>query len=296
MSKFRLVSKFKPCGDQPKAIASLVAGIEAGKQDQVLMGVTGSGKTFTMAHVIAAVQRPTLILSHNKTLAAQLYAEFKEFFPENAVEYFVSYYDYYQPEAYVPRHDLYIEKETDINEEIERLRLAATTALMSRQDVIIVASVSCIYGLGNPEAYGRVVINLESGNVYRRNALLRQLVESHYERNDIELRPGIFRVRGDTLEIIPAYQDRFGYRITFFGDEVERIVEFVFLTGELQRELSTVAIYPAKHFITEEEKLQKAITDIETELEDRIAYFNANSNIQTAIRHYCNSLCGQHRR
>jgi len=282
--QFQLTAPFKPTGDQPEAIRQLVAGIQKDYKHQVLLGATGTGKTYTIASVIAEVQKPALVMAHNKTLAAQLYAEFKEFFPDNAVEYFVSYYDYYQPEAYVPRHDLYIEKETDINDEIERLRLAATTALMSRRDVIIVASVSCIYGLGNPEAYGRVVINLESGNVYRRNALLRQLVESHYERNDIELRPGTFRVRGDTLEIIPAYQDRFGYRITFFGDEVERIVEFVYLTGELRRELSTVAIYPAKHFITEEEKLQKAITDIEMELEERINVFKSNDKFLEAQR------------
>jgi excinuclease ABC subunit B len=281
---FQLHAPFKPTGDQPEAIRELVAGINQDFKHQVLLGATGTGKTYTIASLIAEVQKPALVMAHNKTLAAQLYAEFKEFFPENAVEYFVSYYDYYQPEAYVPRHDLYIEKETDINEEIERLRLAATTALMSRRDVIIVASVSCIYGLGNPEAYGRVVINLESGNVYRRNALLRQLVESHYERNDIELRPGTFRVRGDTLEIIPAYQDRFGFRITFFGDEIERIVEFVYVTGELRRELSTVAIYPAKHFITEEEKLQKAITDIEMELEERITHFNSNDKFLEAQR------------
>jgi len=248
------------------------------------LGATGTGKTYTIASLIEIVQRPTLVMAHNKTLAAQLYAEFKEFFPENAVEYFVSYYDYYQPEAYVPRRDLYIEKETEINDEIERLRLAATTALLSRRDVVIVASVSCIYGLGNPEAYGRVVINLESGNTYRRNTLLRQLIESQYERNDMELRPGTFRVRGDTLEIIPAYQDRQGYRITFFGDEVERIVEFNAITGELRRELSTVAIYPAKHFITEEEKLQQAITDIEFEMRDQLAYFKSNEKLLEAQR------------
>jgi excinuclease ABC subunit B len=281
---FQLHAQFQATGDQPEAIRQLVEGIRKGYQNQVLLGATGTGKTYTIAAVIDEIQKPALVMAHNKTLAAQLYAEFKEFFPDNAVEYFVSYYDYYQPEAYVPRHDLYIEKETDINDEIERLRLAATTALMSRRDVIIVASVSCIYGLGNPEAYGRVVINLESGNVYRRNALLRQLVESHYERNDIELRPGTFRVRGDTLEIIPAYQDRFGYRITFFGDEVERIVEFVYLTGEIRRELATVAIYPAKHFITEEEKLQKAITDIEGELKERVEYFNSNNKLLEAQR------------
>ena len=261
--EFKLQAPFKPTGDQPEAINSLVAGIQDSAKHQVLLGATGTGKTYTIANVIAQTQRPTLVMAHKKTLAAQLYAEFKGFFPDNAVEYFVSYYDYYQPEAYVPRHDLYIEKETDINEEIERLRLAATTALLSRRDVIIVASVSCIYGLGNPEAYGKVVIHLEIDQVYRRNAFLRQLVESHYQRNDLELRPGTFRVRGDTLEIIPAYQQEYGYRITFFGDEIERIVEFDALTGELRRNLEEVHIYPAKHFITEDEKLHLAIQGIE---------------------------------
>ncbi len=269
--EFNLKAPFQATGDQPDAIAKLVQGVRAGQRNQVLLGATGTGKTFTIASVITELQMPALVMAHNKTLAAQLYAEFREFFPDNAVEYFVSYYDYYQPEAYVPRHDLYIEKETEINEEIERLRLAATTSLMSRRDVVIVASVSCIYGIGNPEAYGRVVINLESGNIYRRNALLRQLVEGHYQRNDLELRPGAFRVRGDTLDIIPAYEDHLGYRITFFGDEVERIVEFDALTGELRRELKATAIYPAKHFITDEEKLKQAITDIECELGDRLA-------------------------
>ncbi len=282
--KFILKAPFKPTGDQPSAIKQLVNGIDQGMDRQVLLGATGTGKTYTIASVIEQVQKPALIMAHNKTLAAQLYAEFREFFPDNAVEYFVSYYDYYQPEAYVPRHDLYIEKDADINAEIERLRLAATTALMSRQDVIIVASVSCIYGIGNPEAYGRVVLNLESGKIYRRNALLRQLIESQYERNDLELRPGKFRVRGDTLEIIPAYQEKFGYRITFFGDEVERLVEFDPVTGELLRELKTVAIYPAKHFITDQDKLIQAISDIETELEDRIKDFNVNEKLLEAQR------------
>jgi excinuclease ABC subunit B len=282
--EFNLQAPYQPTGDQPEAIRQLVDGVQRGLHHQVLLGATGTGKTYTIASLIQQVQKPTLVMAHNKTLAAQLYAEFKEFFPENAVEYFVSYYDYYQPEAYVPRHDLYIEKETDVNVEIERLRLAATTALLSRRDVIIVASVSCIYGLGNPEAYGRVVINLESGKAYRRNSLLRQLVESHYQRNDMELRSGTFRVRGDTLEIIPAYQDRYGYRITFFGDEVERIVEFNAITGELRRELTTIAIYPAKHFITEEEKLQKAITDIEVELAERVAYFKSQEKYLEAQR------------
>jgi excinuclease ABC subunit B len=282
--EFKLHAPYKPTGDQPEAIRQIIEGIQKDYRHQVLLGATGTGKTFSMAAVIEKVQKPTLVMAHNKTLAAQLYAEFKEFFPDNAVEYFVSYYDYYQPEAYVPRHDLYIEKETDINEEIERLRLAATTALLSRKDVIVVASVSCIYGIGNPEAYGRVVINLESGNVYRRNGLLRQLVESQYQRNDMELRPGTFRVRGDTLEIIPAYQDRYGYRITFFGDEVERIMEFNALTGELRREMNSVFIYPAKHFITEEEKLKKAIQDIESELCERLAFLKTQEKLLEAQR------------
>jgi excinuclease ABC subunit B len=282
--EFKLQAPFKPTGDQPEAIRQLVEGLEKGYRNQVLLGATGTGKTYTIASIIEKVQKPALVMAHNKTLAAQLYAEFKDFFPDNAVEYFVSYYDYYQPEAYVPRHDLYIEKETDINEEIERLRLAATTSLMSRKDVIVVASVSCIYGIGNPEEYGRVVINLKSGNIYRRNALLRQLIESQYQRNDMELRPGTFRVRGDTLEIIPAYQDRFGYRVTFFGDEVERIIEFNAVTGELRQQLETVAIYPAKHFITEEQKLRKAIADIETELQERLAFFKSQDKLLEAQR------------
>ncbi|TAK14230.1 MAG: excinuclease ABC subunit UvrB [Anaerolineae bacterium] len=281
---FDLHAPFQATGDQPEAIRQLVQGIQDGKQHQVLLGATGTGKTFTMANVIYQIQRPALVLAHNKTLVAQLYAEFREFFPDNAVEYFTSYYDYYQPEAYVPRHDLYIEKETDINEEIERLRLAATTALMSRKDVIIVASVSCIYGLGSPEAYGKVVITLRVGEVYRRTALLRQLVESQYERNELDLRPGTFRVRGDTLDVAPAYQDKFGYRITFFGDEVERITEVNLLTGEIRQEMQEVSIYPARHFITEEEKLEKAIVGIETELNERIAYFKSTQQLLEAQR------------
>lgn len=281
---FKLNAPYKPTGDQPEAIRQLVDGIRNEQKHQVLLGATGTGKTFTIASVIEQIQMPALVMAHNKTLAAQLYAEFREFFPDNAVEYFVSYYDYYQPEAYVPRHDLYIEKDSDINEEIERLRLAATTSLMSRKDVIIVASVSCIYGIGNPEAYGRVVINLESNKVYRRNALLRQLIESQYERNDLDLRPGTFRVRGDTLEIIPAYQDKTGYRITFFGDEVERIIEFDPLTGELCRQLSTIAIYPARHFITDQDKLTQAIVDIEDELNIRLEWYKSSEKYLEAQR------------
>ena len=282
--EFKLNAPYQPMGDQPEAIRQLVEGINRGYRNQVLLGATGTGKTYTIASLIEKVQRPALVMAHNKTLAAQLYAEFRDFFPDNAVEYFVSYYDYYQPEAYVPRHDLYIEKDSDINEEIERLRLSATTALVSRKDTIIVASVSCIYGIGNPDAYGRVAINLESGTVYRRNALLRQLIEGQYERNDMELRPGTFRVRGDTLEIIPAYQDKIGYRITFFGDEIERLVEFDPLTGELHRQMSTIFIYPAKHFITDQDKLKQAISDIEYELSQRITWLRENEKLVEAQR------------
>jgi excinuclease ABC subunit B len=270
---FKLQAPFQPMGDQPEAIRGLVEGVRAGKDNQVLLGATGTGKTFTIASVIQELQKPALIMAHNKTLAAQLYAEFKEFFPENAVSYFVSYYDYYQPEAYVPRHDLYIEKETEINEEIERLRLAATTALVSRRDVIIVASVSCIYGLGSPEEFGKGTVVLQVGQLYRRNALLRQLIESQYQRNDMELRPGTFRVRGDTLEIIPAYEDKKGFRITFFGDEVERIMQFSPLTGEVFDEPNEVSIYPAKQYLTDADRLKDAIKNIETELEERLAFF-----------------------
>ena len=283
MSKFELASPFKPTGDQPEAITRLVDGIKSGQKNQVLLGATGTGKTFTIGNVIAQTQRPALIMSHNKTLAAQLYAEFKDFFPRNAVEYFVSYYDYYQPEAYVPRHDLYIEKETQINEEIERLRLAASTALLSRKDVIIVASVSCIYGLGSPEAYGKVVINLKVGDSIRRNTLLRRLVEIHYTRNDTELKLGTFRVRGDTLEVMPAYAETV-HRIELFGDDIERILDIDSLTGEIIAERETLDIYPARHFITEEEKLKKAITDIEAELEEQIKFFTANNKLLEAQR------------
>jgi excinuclease ABC subunit B len=281
---FKLHAPFQPMGDQPEAIRGLVEGVKNGLKHQVLLGATGTGKTFSIASVIQEVQKPALIMAHNKTLAAQLYAEFKEFFPANAVSYFVSYYDYYQPEAYVPRHDLYIEKETDINEEIERLRLAATTALVSRRDVIIVASVSCIYGLGNPEEFNKGSVNLKVGELYRRNALLRRLVESQYQRNDMELRAGVFRVRGDTLEIMPAHADTHGYRIAFFGDEVERITDFHPVTGEIHGELPELSIYPAKHYITDAEKTKEAITDIETELEERLKFFKETGKYLEAQR------------
>ncbi|MBE0672309.1 MAG: excinuclease ABC subunit UvrB [Anaerolineales bacterium] len=281
---FKLQAPFIPMGDQPEAIRGLVDGVNKGLKHQVLLGATGTGKTFTIASVIQQVQKPALIMAHNKTLAAQLYAEFKEFFPENAVSYFVSYYDYYQPEAYVPRHDLFIEKETQINEEIERLRLAATTALISRRDVIIVASVSCIYGLGSPEEFGKGTVTMKVGEIYRRNALLRQLIESQYQRNDMELRPGTFRIRGDTLEIVPAYESKLGYRITFFGDEVERIMQFSPLTGEIIEEPSEVSIYPAKQFLTDAERLKDSIKNIELELEERLAYYKSQGKFLEAQR------------
>ena len=282
--EFKLKAPYQPLGDQPQAIHELVEGIREGKRHQVLLGATGTGKTFTIANVIQEVQRPALVLVHNKTLAAQLYAEFKEFFPENAVEYFVSYYDYYQPEAYVPRQDLYIEKETEINEEIERLRLAATTSIVSRKDVIVVASVSAIYGLGSPEAYSSVVMELKVGEIYRRNVLLRQLVESHYTRNDLELRPGVFRLRGDTLEVFPAYEKNLVYRLAFFGDEIERILKLNPITGEILEELEQVEIYPAKHFITQEDRLRKALSDIEEELDEQLKLFKHDEKYLEAQR------------
>jgi excinuclease ABC subunit B len=282
--EFKLTAPFIPMGDQPEAIRGLVEGVRAGKKKQVLLGATGTGKTFTIASLIQELQKPALVMAHNKTLAAQLYAEFKEFFPENAVSYFVSYYDYYQPEAYVPRHDLFIEKETQINEEIERMRLAATTALISRRDVIIVASVSCIYGLGSPEEFGKGTVTLRVGEIYRRNALLRQLIESQYQRNDMEVRPGTFRVRGDTLEIVPAYEDKRGYRITFFGDEVERIMQFNPVSGEIFDEPNEVSIYPAKQFLTDADRLKESIVNIEAELEERLKYYKDNGKFLEAQR------------
>ena len=269
MSRFEIASDFGPMGDQPQAIDKLVAGLNEGLKHQTLLGVTGSGKTFTMANVIQRVSRPTLVISHNKTLAAQLCTEFKEFFPDSAVEYFVSYYDYYQPEAYLPHTDTYIEKDADVNEEIDKLRHAATRALFERRNVIIVASVSCIYGLGEPEEYRSFVCSLERGGSYRRKKLLRQLVDMQYERNDIDFSRGKFRIRGDTLEIQPAYEE-LALRIEFFGDDVERIVEIEPLTGEVLAELDSVDIYPAKHFVTSHDKLMRAIEDIQQELAERL--------------------------
>ncbi|NWG06371.1 MAG: excinuclease ABC subunit UvrB [Chloroflexi bacterium] len=282
--EFKLQAPFLPMGDQPEAIQGLASGVKSGMKHQVLLGATGTGKTFTIASVIQELQMPALIMAHNKTLAAQLYAEFKEFFPQNAVSYFVSYYDYYQPEAYVPRHDLYIEKETEINEEIERLRLAATTALVSRRDVIIVASVSCIYGLGSPEKFGKGTVTLQVGGLYRRNALLRQLIESQYQRNDMDLKSGAFRVRGDTLEIIPAYEDKKAYRITFFGDEVERILQINPLTGEIYEEPKEVSIYPAKQYLTDSDRMKEAIANIEAELDKRLKFFKETGKLLEAQR------------
>ena len=283
MPEFKIVSYLRPTGDQPQAIEKLVEGLDNGLKCQTLLGVTGSGKTFSMANVIERVQRPTIVLAHNKTLAAQLYAEFKEFFPQNAVEYFVSYYDYYQPEAYVPRTDTFIEKDADINEEIDKLRHAATRALLTRRDVIIVASVSCIYGLGSPEEYAQTVVSLRRGAATRRDKVVRHLIDIQYDRNDMTLVRGSFRVRGDTLEIYPAYEE-IAVRVEFFGDEIERIVEVDPLTGEILVERMETDIYPAKHFVTTDEKLVAAIKDIQQELEERLAELDAQGRLLEAAR------------
>ncbi|MDH7486368.1 MAG: excinuclease ABC subunit UvrB [Anaerolineae bacterium] len=283
MPEFKLISDFQPTGDQPQAIEQLVAGLKKGYKHQTLLGATGTGKTYVVARVIEAVQRPTLVIAHNKTLAAQLYSEFREFFPHNAVEYFVSYYDYYQPEAYLPKTDTYIEKDADINEEIDRLRLAATSALFSRRDVIIVASVSCIYSLGSPQEYGRVVVNLRRGERMRRDKVLRHLVDIYYERNDVALGRGKFRVRGDTLEVMPAYGE-LAYRVEFWGDEIERITEVDPLTGEVLQELSQIDIFPAKHFITPADQLAEAIEEIEAELQERLKELREQDKLLEAQR------------
>ena len=283
MPEFALASDFKMTGDQPRAVQRLVNGVREGLTQQTLMGVTGSGKTFTMANIIQEVQRPTLVIAHNKTLAAQLASEFKDFFPQNAVEYFVSYYDYYQPEAYVPRTDTYVEKDASINEELDKLRLSATYSLMTRRDVLIVASVSCIYGLGDPEDYFNLVASIKVGEIRDRGRLLRQLVDMQYERNDFDLARGKFRIRGDTLEIVPAYEE-VAVRIQFFGDEVERIVQLDPLTGELLGQLEEAAIYPAKHFVTSKERLELAIVDLGVELEERLKELRDQGKVLEAAR------------
>ena len=283
MPSFKIVSDFGATGDQPQAVDKLLEGLNKGLKKQTLLGVTGSGKTFTMANIIERVQRPTLVICHNKTLAAQLCTEFKDFFPSNAVEYFVSYYDYYQPEAYIPRTDTYIEKETDINDEIDKLRHAATRSLFERRDIVIVASVSCIYGLGSPEEYYSFVINLKKGEKRPRNKIARRLVDMQYERNDVNFTRGKFRIRGDTLEIQPAYED-LAIRIQFWGDEIERIVDIDPLTGELLSDREYVDIYPAKHFVTSDSKLRAAITDIEIELKERLKELRDHGNILEAAR------------
>nr|HMQ56787.1 DEAD/DEAH box helicase family protein [Anaerolineae bacterium] len=283
MPDFKVYADYQPTGDQPEAIRQLVDGIERGLTHQTLLGATGTGKTFTIAKLIEQVQKPTLVMAHNKTLAAQLYSEFKDFFPENAVSYFVSYYDYYQPEAYIPRSDTFIEKDAQINDEIDRLRLAATQNLFARRDVVIVASVSAIYGLGSPEDYGQVVIHFEQGDLRKRDKILRHLIDIRYDRNDYDLKPGTFRVRGDTLEVMPAYGEQV-YRIEFFGDEIDRITEVEALTGEVVARHAKLDIYPAKHFITPQEKLEEALIDIEAELEERLAYFRENNKLLEAQR------------
>ncbi len=284
MPKFEVVSEYKPSGDQPQAIAALAEGIENGLKEQVLLGVTGSGKTFTMAKVIEAVQRPTLVLAHNKTLAAQLCAEFKEFFPNNAVEYFVSYYDYYQPEAYIPHTDTYIAKDAATNDEIDRLRLSATCALLERRDVIVVSSVSCIYGLGEPDDFANLVVSLRVGAEWDRDELLRRLIEIRYERNDIAFERNMVRVRGDTVEIYPAYYRDHAIRVEFFGDEIDRISDFNPVTGSVNRVLNHVAIYPASHYVTTKDKMDKAIQEIRRELDDQVKYFTDNDQLVEAQR------------
>ena len=284
MDHFELVSEYKPTGDQPKAIKELVEGFKEGNQCQTLLGVTGSGKTFTMANVIQQLNKPTLIIAHNKTLAAQLYGEFKEFFPNNAVEYFVSYYDYYQPEAYVPSSDTYIAKDSAINDEIDKLRHSATAALSERNDVIIVASVSCIYGLGSPIDYKEMVISLRPGMIKDRDEVLKKLVEIQYDRNDMDFKRGTFRVRGDVVEIFPAYSEKIAYRVEFFGDEIDRITEIDTLTGEVLNVIGHVAIFPASHYVVSKENMERAIGEIEEELEQQIRYFKGEDKLLEAQR------------
>ena len=283
MPQFELVSEFQPAGDQPEAIRSLVRGVREGKRSQVLLGVTGSGKTFTMANVIAQIQRPTLVLSHNKTLAAQLFAEFRDFFPNNAVAYFVSYYDYYQPEAYIPQRDIYIEKDASINEEIDRLRLMATSALVSRRDVIVVASVSCIYGLGSPKDYLEMMVPLRVGDTVDRDELLHKLIDIHYERNDLDPARGKFRVRGDVIECWPAYEE-FAYRIELWGNQIDGVSMINPLTGEEARRLQDIYIYPAKHFVLPQDRIERALTEIQGELDGRLEDFRSQGKLLEAQR------------
>ena len=284
MERFELVSEYEPTGDQPQAIEALVKGFQEGNQFQTLLGVTGSGKTFTMANVIQQLNKPTLIIAHNKTLAAQLYGEFKEYFPNNAVEYFVSYYDYYQPEAYVPSSDTYIAKDSAINDEIDKLRLSATMALAERRDVIIVASVSCIYGLGSPVDYQNMVISLRPGMTKERDELMAKLIEIQYDRNDMDFHRGTFRVRGDVLEVIPAYESDTAVRVEFFGDEIDRITEIDILTGEIRDELKHVAIFPASHYVVDKDNIKRAVQDIEKELEERVREFKRQDKLLEAQR------------
>lgn len=282
--EFKLHSEFQPTGDQPEAIAALVDGFRKGHHRETLLGVTGSGKTFTMANVIQALGKPTLVLAHNKTLAAQLYSEFKEFFPENAVEYFVSYYDYYQPEAYVPQTDTYISKDSSINDEIDKMRHSATAALIERRDVIVVSSVSCIYGIGDPEEYQSMMLSLRPGMQKDRDELIHQLVDIQYTRNDTDFARGNFRVKGDVVDILPVSTFEDGVRVEFFGDEIDRITEFDPLTGEIKRSLSFVAVFPASHYVVAPDKLKKAISEIEAELAERVAYFKAHDKLLEAQR------------
>ena len=284
MNEFKLKAPYKPTGDQPKAIAELVKGFKEGNQCQTLLGVTGSGKTFTMANVIQQLQKPTLVIAHNKTLAAQLYGEFKEMFPDNAVEYFVSYYDYYQPEAYVPSSDTYIAKDSSVNEEIDKLRLSATAALIERRDVIVIASVSCIYGLGEPENFEQMMVSLRPGMEKDRDEVLRQLIDIQYDRNDMDFKRGTFRVRGDTVEIVPADRGDTAIRVEFFGDEIDRISEIDMLTGEVKNTLNHIAIFPASHYVVPKERMEKAIRNIEIELEEQVKYFKSEGKLLEAQR------------
>ena len=284
MDKFILHSEYKPTGDQPQAIEALVKGFKEGNQCQTLLGVTGSGKTFTMANVIEQLNKPTLIIAHNKTLAAQLYSEFKEFFPENAVEYFVSYYDYYQPEAYVPSSDTYIAKDSSVNDEIDKLRLSATSSLSERKDVIIVSSVSCIYGIGSPKDYQNMIISLRPGMEKDRDDVIRELIDIQYDRNDMDFHRGTFRVRGDVLEIFPADYTDMAVRVEFFGDEIDRITQIDTLTGEMKCQLNHVAIFPASHYVVPMEQIMKAAGQIEEELKEQVAYFKSEDKLLEAQR------------